>query len=92
MYFFAIEKNVFTDKPYIPCGMNGFVDVDGRYSLTNQFTIAHDNLKRNGLVKNYIGIACFRTLRDQRPFASIKADKSAISFESLNAFDHSELF
>lgn len=92
MYFFAIQKNTFTGKPCIPCGMNGLVDVDGRYSLHNQFTIAQDNLKRNGLIKDYIGIACFRTLRDQRPFASIKANKSGHSFETFSAFDHSELY
>jgi len=88
MYFFAILKNK-NSKPLIPCGSDKVVDVDGRYTLENQYYIACDHLKKR--FNNLHGIACYKNISDKRPISSVKMNiVNSMSFDSFEAFDHSD--
>lgn len=88
MYFFAILKDKNTD-PFIPCGSDKVINVDGRYSLDNQYYIACDHLQKR--FNNLYGIACYKNISDKRPTSSVKINSvNGISFDSFVAFDHSD--
>jgi hypothetical protein len=85
MYFFAIVKGCLSDKPVIDCGDISLVDVDGRYSLENQYGIAYDCFVARGI--DMIGIACFRDLHDDKHCSSVAThDLGGLNFSSFCAF------
>ena len=83
MWFSAITRGQ-DGKPRIGCGDTNHVDVDGRYSMLNQFYIAWDNLRKRDLGK-VVGIACFKHVSDKQHWASV-------SITEVGSINSSETF
>lgn len=92
MYFFAIMKNSITGDAYIPCDDSKLVNVDGRYSLHNQYEIAAEHLRKRFASRELLGIVCYKRITDKFAISSCRfTEVGSLDTSDLAAFDLSDI-